>query len=234
MNIWENKVNFGYSSLADGNLDFRFDDKEIVASRRKEFFARVGIDPAKSVAMIAEHANNMALVTAGDAGKGIFSSDDQYFLDGLITREKNFNLILAVADCIALVLYDEANEVLAMVHVGSKNLAIGTVDKAIQAIKINNSKIHAATSPFIKKCCYRFETIPKHLEALKDYFIEKDGAYFLDTESALQNQLIESGVKEENIEISRLCSMHDNFPSHRNSKKMNLPESRMLVYARML
>ena len=122
-----------------------------------------------------------------------------------------------------------------MVHVGSKNLAIGTVGKAIRAMKGNNSEIRAITSPFIKKCCYEFDKVPPNLKNLKNYFIrENENLYHLDTEAVLKDQLLASGIKEENIEISSLCSLHDGFPSHKRSQKENLPESRMLVYARMI
>lgn len=235
MKLFEDKIYFGFSDNSDGNLDFRFDAKNVVLEKREKFFARENIDPKSAVVMIAEHGNKMFDISNEDAGKGVSSADTQYVCDGLITKEKNLNLILSVSDCIALVLYDKKNETLAMVHVGSKNLAIGTVGKAIDIMKGDNSEIYATTSPFIKKCCYGFDKIPEHLKPLKKYFIkESDTFYHLDTEAALKDQLLAGGIKEENISISKLCSMHDNFPSHKRSQKESLSESRMLVYARMI
>lgn len=235
MKIFDSKVEFGFSCLDDGNLDFRFDDKNVVLKRREKFFTRENIESNSSVVMIAEHGNKMMDILKDDAGKGVDSADTQYVCDGLIAHEKNLNLILSVADCIALVLYDKKNETLAMVHVGSKNLAIGTVGKAIEAMKVDDSGIYVTTGPFIKKCCYEFDKIPEHLKPLEKYFIkENDILYHLDTEAALKDQLLAGGIKEENISISKLCSMYDGFPSHKRSQKEGLSESRMLVYARML
>ncbi len=238
MTIFNGKVEFGYSSLVDGNLDFRFGKQDIVKKRREEFFARNHLIPQKSVVFIAEHANKIAEVGPEDAGKGVFSSNDQFVLDGLITRSKGLNLCLLVADCVALVLYDKTNGILALVHVGSKNLALGTVGKAVEKMREaadgQEAEIGAATSPFIKKCCYDFYKIPEHLIGLKEYFIERDKLFYLDTEKVLHEQLLAAGLKEENIEISKLCSYHDKFPSHRRSDEAGESESRMLVYAKMI
>jgi len=236
--IFAGKVDFGFSNLDDGNLDFRFDDKKAVNKRRTRFFNREDIDPKSSVVMIAEHKNRILEVSEKDKGKGVISVKNQYVCDGLITKDKGLGLILSVADCIALVLYDKQNKTLAMIHVGSKNLAMGTVREATRKMKniagTDDADIHAATGPFIKKCCYGFDKIPEHLKILENYFIkENESLYSLDTESALRNQLKAQGIKDENIHISKLCSKHDGFPSHRRSQEDGLPESRMLVYARM-
>jgi len=236
--LFADKIEFGFSDNSNGNLDFRFDSADIVNQKRGEFFTQKGIDPKSSAVMVAEHKNRIFKVLQEDAGKGVASSDNQYLCDGLITREKNLNLILSVADCIALTLYDEANENLAIVHVGSKNLANGTIGKVAESMReMANADmdIHATTGPFIKKCCYKFDKIPEQLKSLGKYFIqESENLYSLDTETALKDQLLASGVKETNIEISPLCSKHDDFPSHRSYQDTGRGESRMLVYARMV
>jgi hypothetical protein len=235
--LFGGKVEFGFSSNVDGNLDFRFDNEKVVLARRGVFFARENIDPKSTIVMIAEHESKVIIVTNKDAGRGVMSAKDQYVCDGLTTREQGLNLVLSVADCIPLVLYDKRNKILAMVHVGSKNLTNGTTKKAIETIKKlgpGNSEVSVTTGPFIKKCCYGFDRIPNHLSELRDYFIKKGNKFYLDTESALRDQLMASGIKKENILISPLCSMHDGFPSHKRSLDEKLPESRMLVYARMV
>lgn len=268
MKVFDGKIGFGFSNNSDGNLDFRFDDEKAVNKRRTRFLNREDIDPKSSVVMIAEHKNNILKVTEKDKGKGVISVESQYVCEGLITCQKALNLILSVADCIALVLYDKQNKILAMIHVGSKNLAMNTAKEAIEKMKdmtgTDDVDIYATTGPFIKKCCYSFDKIPEHLKVLEDYFIssfhhperksrdplkinrerdfsvshfmksvEMTPSYYLDTESALRDQLIANGIKKENIFISKLCSKHDGFPSHRRSLEEGLPESRMLVYARM-
>lgn len=235
MKVFDGKVEFGYSSLEDGNLDFRFDGQETVNARREKFFEAKGINPEKSVVMIAEHKNHFAFIQNKDAGKSVWSPDDQYFLDILITKEKDLTLGLLVADCIAIALFDKVNETLVLAHLGSKNLASSTLDEAVKLIKKEAAKepeIYAVTSPFIKKCCYKFDKIPEHLASLEDYFVKKEDFYFLDTEKILKDQLAKNGIK--NFNVSPLCSYHDGFPSHKRSQEKGEAESRMLAYARMI
>ncbi|RJO61548.1 laccase domain-containing protein [candidate division WS5 bacterium] len=274
MKLFEDKVEFGFSDNSDGNLAFRFGDIDDVNQKRRIFFKKEGIDPETSVVMLPEHASNAVEVTKRDSGKGVYKLDDAIRCDCIYTRDKNLNLLVTVADCIALAIYDSANEQLAMAHIGVKNLSIGTVGEVLRVLKENSDNeadFSAITGPFIKKCCYGFDKIPEYLKNLENYFIpsschperqpkdplkirERDSSarratksarlpdgqvgmtecYYFDTESVLRDQLVEAGVKKENISTSGLCSMHNDFPSYRRSLKENLPESRMLVYARMI
>lgn len=238
MRLFGDKVEFGFSDNLDGNLAFRFGSLGAVNEKRRIFFKREGVDPEASVVMLPEHSNKVVEVSKTDGTKGVYKLDDVIRCDCIYTKVKGLNLLVTVADCVALVIYDSVNEQLAMAHIGVKNLSIGTIREVFRTIKENShseANFYAITGPFIKKCCYNFDKVPEHLANLKDYFIKKGSdEYHFDTESALKDQLIASGMKKENIFISELCSMHDGLPSHRRSQKENLPESRMLVYARMV
>ena len=139
-------------------------------------------------------------------------------VDGLITEEKGIALGITTADCLPILFYEPEREIIAAVHAGWKGSLKRISQKATQTITRlggNIDKIIVVIGPHIKNCCYDIDE--KRANSFENEFSnqainEKEGRIFLDLTKVNLIQLLESGVKEENIEILPFCT-------HCNSKQ---------------
>ncbi len=75
--------------------------------------------------------------------------------DALVTEQPNIALAVLVADCIPLLLWDEAKTCAAAVHVGRQGLVNGITEKTIEIMQtMGASHIHALLGPSICGRCY--------------------------------------------------------------------------------
>ena len=130
--------------------------------------------------------------------------------DALITREKDLSLVVAVADCVPVVLVTQ-NEV-SMVHSGWRGTLSGITGKTVR--KMADSQVEAYIGPCIRGCCYEVS------EGLAAQFEKRFGSdvvegRYLSLPGAIRRNLKEAGVDE--IHDLGLCSgcRPDLFYSHR-------------------
>jgi len=141
--------------------------------------------------------------------------------DGLITNVPNTAIIVQTADCVPLLLYNREKKVIGAIHAGRKGTDLRIAEKAVG---IFADKFGAAAKdtlavigPSIGPCCYQIDQ-------------EKNIYYDLWTKN--QEQLIDAGLKEENIEITKLCTAcnaNDDFWSYRKDKTNNRTFSVMML-----
>lgn len=189
------------SKVSDGNMDFRFGDSKEVSENRKRFFKKVGIESVIEVKQV--HSNNIVLVTK--------TSDSNTMADGMITNKTNIYLMLKVADCIPIGLYDPKNHAIGLIHVGRRGLATGIIKNAIKKMVENfDSKpkdLIVQFGPSIGPCCYR-----------------------LDLWKQTEDQLVNLGVLKKNIDNPRICTYHTKeYFSHRRSEDQKLPDHRFVT-----
>lgn len=128
--------------------------------------------------------------------------------DAIITSSKEIALGVFTADCVPIILVDTKNKVVAVVHAGWKGTYQGTVEQVIKfmidKMKCNAENIIAALGPAIGPCCFEVgEEVAKKFSLVTN----RDGKYFVDLWSENKEQILKCGVKENNIEISNLCTM---------------------------
>ncbi len=142
--------------------------------------------------------------------------------DALITNKKDFFLGVQVADCQAVLLYDPVQKVVANVHVGWRgsvaNLLKYTVSVMEEYFSCFPVDMVAGICPSLGPCCAEFvrykEEIPRRFWKYKD-----DRDHF-DFWSISRDQLSDSGIRNENISISRICTKCNTnlFYSYRKEK----------------
>jgi len=143
--------------------------------------------------------------------------------DALITDKLNTPLIVMVADCIPILLYDHTKKVIGVAHAGRKgtfeNIAANTIHKMIEVYSCNPRNIEVVFGPSIEKCCY--EVSEELANKTKDLF----GSDFvfgrnIDLQGINKKQLLEVGILEENITIEKICTKCSNEPyfSYRKDK----------------
>jgi YfiH family protein len=138
--------------------------------------------------------------------------------DALLENVEGGIVAVKTADCVPILLVDDAHCAVAAVHAGWRGTAAGIVGKAIAAMRerfgSEASVLYAAIGPWIGKCCY--EVGP---EVSAQFGLE--GRTFLDLPEFNRRQLIDSGVTGERIFASNLCTQckADEFHSFRRDRE---------------
>ena len=169
------------------------DNPDDVAENRKRVASAIGAENLIIVRQV--HSSDVV-----DAAQAITETE----ADGLVTAESNVVLCILVADCVPILLFDSSSNRFAAVHAGWKGLASGVIASALMHFDAASS-VHAFVGPSIS-----FEGYQVGPE-VADVFAHIPGATAsdggdrsrLDLRLVANHQLIEAGISDENIEISR-------------------------------
>lgn len=154
--------------------------------------------------------------------------DDEYLNnsigDALITNIPNKPLIIKVADCVPILLYDKENKVIALVHSGWKgtleHITENTVKVMINKFNSKKENISAYIYPSIRKCHFEVEddvyTLFKDkIENIDKYTTQRDIKYYIDLQQIIKDELNKVGIT--NIIDTYICTYchHDKYHSYR-------------------
>ncbi len=131
--------------------------------------------------------------------------------DALITNQKNIALTILTADCVPILLFDPKKGVVSAVHAGwrgtEKKIVIKTIEKMIEEFGSNPKDIIAGIAPSIGRCCYEVDSeVAKKFTSYNNPFDRVGDKYMLDLPLINQEQLLTIGLKENNIELSNICT----------------------------
>lgn len=106
--------------FASLNLGLHVGDRPSAVTANRALLARAcGHAPADAVFAEQTHGTRVAVVGDAERGRGTLSQDDALpGTDALITRTPGVTLVIMVADCVPIVLYDPVGHTLACVHAG--------------------------------------------------------------------------------------------------------------------
>lgn len=216
----------GFYSLNLGSN--RGDDERAVREnyRRVCELMGVGIDDCAATRQV--HGNAVRIVTEAD--RHICMSRVPYEADGIVTAVKGMPIFCMTADCVPVLLYDEAACVAAAVHCGWRSSVGDILKNAVEQMSLLGAqagRICAAIGPAIGKCC--FETDDDVPEAIEKYlygdteglFVRRaDGKTMVDLKGANARRLVQLGLAADNIDVSEECTMcsHEKYWSHRYTR----------------
>ena len=131
--------------------------------------------------------------------------------DALISNQKNIMLTILTADCVPILLFDPIQNIIGAVHAGWKGTEQEIVKKTVKKMQSDfNSdpkNIIAGIAPSIGKCCYEVDwNVAQHFENIENAYTQKDDKYMLDLPHINKTQLLKVGLKDENIELSSICT----------------------------
>ncbi len=213
-------INFGLSTKKDGSMRGNFlKQKNYLNSLIRE----------KKIIVSANLVHGTRVVRVDD----ICSEQTISNCDALITNDKRKILCLTVADCLPLYLYDQKQEIIALVHGGWRGIEAGIIKEVINSFKQNYQSrpedIKVQIGPHIKACHFEVQT-DVALKFKNNGIIKRDSKSYLDLAVVAIAQLIESGVLLKNIIISEECTFcsQDKYFSYRRDKPAKLET--MLAY----
>ncbi|WP_022664081.1 peptidoglycan editing factor PgeF [Desulfospira joergensenii] len=192
------------------------DDPLAVRENRQRILKSLGMK--KAVYLNQVHGSDILVLKNGDpADKDLKTG---LTADGVVTDIPGLALVIQVADCQAVLLYDPENRVIANVHSGWRgsiqNIIGRCVDLMAGEFGSDPGKLLAGISPSLGPCCAEFihykDEIPKPLWKYKI-----PGRNYFDFWTLSREQLMEKGILETRIENMALCTRcrTDRFFSYR-------------------
>ena len=212
----ENRVFYTFTDKNDSNLAFHVEDNEInVIKNRKNLALKLGYNYEDLVYMNQIHSANIIVVDE-NSPKLVDNCDS------IITRSKNLPLMVMVADCIPILMFDSKQGVVAAIHAGRNStfleISKKTAEVFIEKFSSNPEDINVVFGASIQKCCYEVsEDLSKIVEnSFGKEFVENN---YIDLQGINKKQLNDLGIK--NIEISNICTKCGDKPyfSYRKDKK---------------
>lgn len=163
---------------------------------------------------------NIARMQQTHSAKVMFAKEPKVYenCDALVTNIPNLALLVLVADCSPILLYEHKNKVIAAIHAGRAgaflNIIKATVDFMQEKFDSKSENIVASIGASIKKCCYEInDEVLEFSRANFSKFVENR---HLDINSILLWQLENLGIR--NVENSQICTKCDeNFFSYRRN-----------------
>jgi len=202
------------------------EDIESIIDNRKKVSSLFGLgDDLYFIVANQTHSDHIVVITEEET-KGWKGLDDAVAdCDALITNKKGVVLSIMTADCVPVLLYDKENEVVAAIHAGWKGteakIVAKTVQRMIEVYGSNPEDIMAGIAPSIGRCCYEVgKDVAQHFFDTPEAFISIGEKYMLDLPFINKKQLLDVGLKEENIEMSGICTACevDRFFSYRKEQ----------------
>jgi YfiH family protein len=179
------------------------DNESNVKQNRDKFFSSLGVEQSRLVHANQVHSGNVKAVSE----PGLYKETD-----GLITFAKNLFLVVSVADCLPVMLYDSKKHIAANIHAGWRGTQKKIVRNAIDIMKNEFGSLSEDISAFLGPCIseQNFEVGEEVAELFEPEFVNKrNSSYYVDIIRDNIKQLNESGIKENQIEVCGLCTYNE-------------------------
>lgn len=223
----------GVSFYPNGFLNMGFvetDDPKNVVLNRNLFSISSEIPIDKFVFANQSHSDNIFLVTEADKGRGVNKEETEIQnVDAFIVDTKGICPIVQSADCVPIIIYEPQRHIGAVVHSGwrgtSNKILTKTIAKMIQ-MGASPSKLIVCIGPSAGVCCYEVKEdvlqsfMDNYSSIAMDFFRIENEKMYVDLWKANSFLAEQSGVLEQNIFVSGLCTIHnsDKFFSARVHK----------------
>lgn len=201
----------GVSTRNYGDMRFGKLKNEEVTKNRQQFFQSLGIEMKDVVVPKLTHDVKIINVGQEERGRGAKSLKAAIpQTDGLITSEKGIFLMVTIADCLAVFIYDPVLNIVGILHAGWRGIVGQIVPLAISKFRnLGSEPTHliVGVSPGI--CQKHFVVKNDVLKEFKDLypkatFVRNHDGY-VDLKKAVLSDLRNAGVLQDNIEISNDC-----------------------------
>ena len=201
-----------FSRRQDGNMSLCFGDTQDALVNRKKFLTGLNIDYRKLITAKQVHGNNVEYVTGKNIGNGALDYESSVIdADGLITDQRNVPIAILTADCLSVFIYDPIRPAIAVLHAGwrstEKNISQAGVNRMREKFGSHPEDLQIGFGPSIRACCFEVKMDFKSTFAFG--LLKRDGRVFMDIALINRRQLVDCGVKEENIFDPEFCTFSD-------------------------
>ena len=193
-----------YASL---NVTFGIGDEDKNVVRNRGLISR-SMEVNELVFTRQVHGANIAVLDRENPAQGPASNSEPTAADAMVTDQLQKHLVIQVADCQAVLLYEPVRQVIANVHCGWRgsiqNIIGLAVETMVHRFDCGPDNILAGVGPSLGPCCAEF--INYKAEIPQAFWKYKDSDNHFDFWSVSRDQLAQAGVAANNIESSRICT----------------------------
>lgn len=180
------------------------DDSAHVDENRRRFFAAIGADERQFASSHQVHGTESLYTTKSGRFEGY---------DALITDQPGLLVGVTVADCVPILIYDQANRAVAAIHAGWRGTVGGIGQKTLVAMQQRfgtaANHCYAYIGTCIDECSFAvgLEVADQFSMAFKR--ADRD-RYYVDLKAANKQALIDFGIPADQIDVSPFSTVLNN------------------------
>ena len=158
------------------------DEHTAIAMNRKRITLKMGMNPMVFLNQV--HGSDIKVVKKehNDLSEVFEPGKELYTADGIVTDMTGVFLVIQVADCQAVMLYDPEKRVVANVHSGWRgsvaDIAGKCVDAMVSQFGCRPGDIRAGISPSLGPCCAEFKNYRREFPETLWQYKDPDTPYF--------------------------------------------------------
>ena len=222
----------GVSAAAEGNIDLRFSSADQVASSLKSISSALNLDPRSIVQAEQIHATNVALVDSSHRGQVIQGAD------ALVTKDPSVVLMLRIADCPPVILYDPTNHALGLVHSGWRGIigkiGLTALEQMMLHFHTNPGNLLVAIGPCLSTLTLDHSPLQQDLPEWHAFITRKNNSYTINLLDFVTHTFQAAGVPAANIENSGINTQTSPaYFSYIRSQLNNEPDGRFAALAKL-
>lgn len=210
LSLFDGAVEVGISDFDDGNMRYfaGVNEEVDVISAQEKLSEAIGLAGEKVARLNVVYTEDMFVkfsVLSSEKLAEYSVKNSEWKIpaaDGIITYEKEVGILLPLADCLGLVIYDTKQKILGLLHAGRH-----TVEQM-------------GAKKFVEYFISDFKSEPKDLKAWFSPCAQNYQIYALDNKKlpdAVFEQLVSTGVLAENITNSEIDTVtNEKYPSRSN------------------
>lgn len=225
-------------NYASFNLSpFSGDDLRAVLNNQSKLAEWLGIDADKIILPFQTHGTEVREIS--DRFFELADEEKSEYLNGvdaIFTRIPEVCIGISTADCVPILFYDPAKQVIAAAHAGWRGtcgrIAEKTINALVEAYNCHASDILVAIGPSISAKVYEVgqEVVDNFENAGFDNseIVEiRNTSIYLDLWKANEQSLLKAGIAAENIEVAGICTFteHERFFS---ARRLGIKSGRLL------
>ena len=207
------------------------DRSEHVVANRRTLCTLLPEEPSALVVPVQTHGTEVRDITSLPVDEKELEG-----VDAVMTSLPGCCLCVSTADCIPVLLYDTARQVVAAVHAGWRGTAAGIVGKTLDAMALRygteGRNVVACIGPGIS--LESFEVGDEVYEAFASAGFDMQriarryDKWHIDLWEANQLQLLERGVEAGNIEVAGICTYKE-YEHFFSARRMGIRSGRILT-----
>lgn len=231
---FDNRMVYGTSTRADGNMSLNYGSREEVLANREAFASRIDIKFDDTLMLKSQHLDNIILVSSIPSR----GTEDVATMEGeaLITNVRGIHFAILTADCYPVVFYDPENSVVALAHLGwrpsEKNLIAKVVGTLVREFRCAPDNIQVSFGPGIHKDSYLLDRVEQTDKPAWSSYLTRtlSGKVSVDLLGYNVEQLEKSNVLRKNIFLSNVdTATSDTFFSHYAHRHYGSPGGRFMT-----
>jgi polyphenol oxidase len=185
------------------------DDPCNVRANRERFFQNLGVEKGQVTAAHLTHGKAVTCFRSGDN----VEVPEYFDSDAAISNRRGLRIFMTFADCVPIAFADTRGRHIGAAHAGWRGTALGIGPAVVRAMTeqfgVTPQDLHVGIGPSIMACCYevRDGVLDVFAREGRTAVATKHGALWrLDLQETNRRMLIEAGVSEDAIDVSRLCT----------------------------